>query len=255
MQSPVPKNSYSVPAAARVARIIKLLSHEPMAHRMVDIARMLEMNVSTCHNILRTLRDEGLVSYDSTRKVYGIGLPVIVSFRKLIDAGFGIYPIVPVMQDVSERLSMTAILGESTNGRDIRILTSTYPSSLMSLSMSEFDTVPILSGSMGLVVAAWGGLSDDVLRDLFQKSSHESFFSFEDFLHAANATRLRGWAVDDGTWQRGIWGISAPVPNAANKVEQILCLTCAAGAVTPEKEAEIARTLLETARRIAQGAV
>lgn len=247
-------DGYQVPAAIRVARIIKLLARETRGHRMVEIARKLDMNRSTCHNTLRTLRDEGVVHYDKQLKLYGIGLPLITSLDRLSQVDWGLYPVLSKLQELSNRLSMTIILGDASGLKSIRLLSRTYPKNSMALNVSDFESVPLLSGSMGRVVAAWGGLPEHVLKAAFEESGHESFLSFADFMEDTARAKACGWAIDDGTWQRGIWGMAAPIPDAGGKVEHILCLTCASGAVPPDRLAEIGRALIQTANHIADRA-
>lgn len=247
-------DGYQVPAAIRVARIIKLLVRETRGHRMVEIARKLDMNRSTCHNTLRTLRDEGVVHYDRQAKLYGIGLPLITSLDRLSQVDWGIYPVLSKLQELSDRLSMTIILGDASGLKSIRLLSRTYPKNSMALNVSDFESVPLLSGSMGRVVAAWGGLSESVLKSAFIESGHERFLSFEDFMDDVVRAKESGWAIDNGTWQRGIWGMATPIPDAAGKVEHILCVTCAAGAVPSGRLGEIGRTLVQMATHIADRA-
>lgn len=245
--------SYSVPAAARAAKIVKLLSKEPLGLRMVDVARIIEINISTCHNILRTLCDEGILYYDNRRKNYLIGYSMIYSIGRMFNEGLGVAPVMKIMQDLSDRTSMTAVLADAINLKRIRMLSSTHPTGMMSLMMTEFETVPILSGSMGRVVAAWEDIPRETLHELFVQSAHEGDFSFDEFMQDVDAAKTHGWAIDNGTWQRGIWGIAAPVPNPANQVEQILCLICAAGAIAPDKVPEIGQALVQTAHQIGAG--
>ena len=249
---PANSDNYTVPAAVRVARIVKLLARETRGHRMVEIARKLDMNRSTCHNTLRTLTDEGLVHYDKHLKLYGIGLPLVTALDRLSQVDWGLYPVLSQLQELSDRLSMTIILGDASGMKFIRLLSRTYPKNSLALNVSDIEKVPLLSGSMGRVVAAWGGLTEHALKAAFHKSEHEGSLTFDDFLEDVAEARRCGWAIDNGTWRRGVWGLAVPVP-AAN-VEHILCTAGTVGTVTPDQISLIGTALTQTAKYIADRA-
>jgi DNA-binding IclR family transcriptional regulator len=238
--------SYRVPAAVNVARIILLLSKHGDGMRMVAIAQALGMNVSTCHNVLRTLRDEGLLAFDDSRKTYRVGLALLAAVNNVIARGDKVSLVRPILQRLSEQLRMTAILGEPLERKAIRLLMSTAPASGLSVHPPGMEAVPILSGSMGRVAAAWMAMDDSEMRVLFDEAPHEPELTFEDFAAQVRAVRSRGWATDEGTWQKGIWGISAPVFSPSGALDQILCLACAVDRLEPERVEEVAAALLQT---------
>ena len=106
---------------------------------------------------------------------------------------------------------MTIISVDVSGLKSNQLLSRTYPTNSLGLNVSDLENVPLLSGSMGRVVAAWG-VPEDVLKARFQESGHQTFLSCKDFMEDVAKARPFGWAVDNGTWQRGIWGMSAPVP-------------------------------------------
>lgn len=67
-----------VPAVRNSAAILRLLrSDDGAPHTMTSIARGLGLNGSTCHNLLKTLEDEGFVAFDSTTRTYDLGLALV----------------------------------------------------------------------------------------------------------------------------------------------------------------------------------
>lgn len=247
------KRSYSVPAAAKTARIVQLLANEPAGQRMTDIAAILSLNISTCHNILRTLRDEGLLYYNMHSKLYCLSFSILMALGRNLRQGAAMYPLIRIANDLSNAAKMTLIVGDASDQRGIKIVYGSEPDGILSIGSTSFDRVPLLAGSLGRVVAAWGGLPEETLRHSFALSQHENCRDFESFMADVEAARATGVAIDNGTWQRGIWGIAAPIPTRIGKVEHILCLSCAVSSLRHEQIPELSRMLLRAARQIADG--
>lgn len=244
---------YTVASARNAARILLSVSEKPEGMRMVDVAKALKMNVSTCHNILRTLKDVGFVWYDERLKTYKVGLGLINTISTVIGRGDQLSLIRPMLQSLSEQLRMTAILGELVDRREIRLLMSTAPAAGLSLHPPGMEVIPILSGSMGRVAAAFTRMEDSEMRERFQEASHEPGLSFDIFLDEVRQTAERGWAVDDGTWQQGIWGIAAPILSETGKPDKIVCLATTVDRMAPDRVEAVAAELLLTAQAISHG--
>lgn len=244
---------YTVASARNAARVIFAISEKEEGKRMVDVAKELRMNVSTCHNILRTLRDVGFVWYDERLKTYKVGLGLINTVATVIGRGDQLSLIRPMLQDLSERLRMTAILGELVDRREIRLLLSTAPAAGLSLHPPGMEVIPILSGSMGRVAAAYAGLGEAEMRNRFDEAVHEPGLTIDGFLAEVRQTAERGWAIDDGTWQQGIWGISAPLLSSTGKLDKIICLATAVDRIAADRIEAVAGELQLTAQAISQG--
>jgi DNA-binding IclR family transcriptional regulator len=247
------KTAYSVPSARHAGRIILHLSQHPNGQRLVDVARELGINVSTCHNILRTLCDLGVLARDEQGKAFRIGLNLIDAISDVIARGDPLALMKPLLQSLGERTRMTAILGEVSSPTTIRILTSVVPQGSIALQVSGGE-VPILSGAMGQVVAAWGGLNLEELRARFDEAPRQREQRFADFLVRVADVPAIGWAVDEGVYHRGIWGIAAPVPTNRALVDKILCLATAADTLPRQRVREVGEMLVRAARQMASGA-
>jgi DNA-binding IclR family transcriptional regulator len=247
-----PSPAYSVPSARNAARIILLLSRRDGGMRMSEVARELGLNVSTCHNILRSLCDEGVLALDPASKSYRIGLGLISAVGGVIARGDPIGLIRPILQALGDRHRMTAIFSEVVGRSSLRMLASAVPPGSITLHAQVGMSAPLLAGAMGRVVAALGGLGPETLKARFDETPREREVAYQDFLADIARVRAQGWAVDEGTYQRGIWGIATAVPAPGGRVDQLICLASAAETIPEDRVRTIAEDLMATARRIGE---
>jgi DNA-binding IclR family transcriptional regulator len=241
---------YVVPSARNAARIVRRLAQAPDGLRLVEIARELGINTSTCLNILRTLVDEGFVDLASSGRSYRLGLGLLGLMSEVLERGDAQRLVRPLLERLAARYGMTAILWRR-DADGLEVLLSASPPGVIGLSAPEGARTPLLAGSVGRVIAAFGGLPVDELRRRFAEVDWQAPLSFEDYMAQVDETQEQGWAVDRGELQRNIVGLAAPVLTAA-PVQRVLCLAAAASELP--KGDEIGEVLARVGRALGRGA-
>ena len=77
----------TVKPVVNAIRILRLLSQAGRPERAVDIARQLDINPSTCFNILRTLAAEDMVEFNAMSKRYSAGLGLARLVEQFVTQG------------------------------------------------------------------------------------------------------------------------------------------------------------------------
>src|SRR4051812_30384660 len=72
-----PENKKPVGAVLAVVKVLRFLSDNPEPIGASHLAKNVGLYPSTCFNILRTLAQDDLISFDPATKMYALGLGVI----------------------------------------------------------------------------------------------------------------------------------------------------------------------------------
>lgn len=190
-------------------RIMRHLSTVETGMRTSHIAKALEINPSTCFNILRTLAREDLVHFDPEAKTYSLGLGLTYLARSVTAGEARMAE--PMMERVAREYGITVSLWRRV-AQDRMMLTCIVESPThFRIRMNVGQRLPLLHGSMGRLMALHAGLSKSELRQQFRAVRWATPLSFQAFMEQAEDARERGWAIDDGYVARGVTGLSVPV--------------------------------------------
>ena len=191
--------------------ILRYLSNANESLGVTRIARDLELNPSTCFNLLKTLAHEGLINFDETSKTYAIGLGVVELAKGALEQNSYVRMIRPHLQEIANRHQVTATLWQRTKGDRVVLLDLADSDSTIRVHMSIGQRLPMYVAALGRCMAAATDLSDDALREKFLALRWENRPSFEDYLKEIEKVRLDGYAVDEGHHVKGVTTVSSAV--------------------------------------------
>src|SRR5436190_8870465 len=146
--------------AGKVGSVVQALSilryiartREPAG--VTAIARALQINPSSCFNILRTLVAEGFLERDDQAKTYTLGVAPLDLARSVIDEN-GAFPYLrPDMQRVADTFSVTTTLWRMTRSERWVLVGLTESLALARIHMNVGQRLPLYCGAMGRVLAA-----------------------------------------------------------------------------------------------------
>ena len=110
--------SGTIRSVEKVLDILDVLSRESRGVALGDLAKRLDLNASTVHHLLATLKSRGIVVQDERSKAYRIGYSLVGMVNRFL-AGTEIYPagIGPVeeLRDLSGETSYLSVI----QGRDV----------------------------------------------------------------------------------------------------------------------------------------
>ncbi|KQX18582.1 hypothetical protein ASD39_19300 [Sphingomonas sp. Root50] len=178
--------------------------------RLSTIARELELNVSTVHNILRTLHFEGVVNFDAYSKCYALGSGLVELAVPLIEQHDRAVRFGQLMQSAAEDLDATIALWRRVDDT-LELVQAAESSSPMRITFAVGRRLPMLLGAMGRLVAARQSWPDGELRKRFDLIRWGNAPSYDRWRRDIDEARTSNVAVDMGSVNRGLIGIALPV--------------------------------------------
>lgn len=205
----------AVKPVSHAMAILRRLATADESQTATQIARGLQLNTSTCFNILRTLVLEGAVDFNSNTKTYATGHGVVKLVRSAFFDTAALAAARPAMQNLAEEFGVTAALWRRM-GLSRMVLVATEASSAnLRIHLRIGQRLPVLLGSSGRVLAPHLNLSEAELREAFRSLRWSRPLDFDDYWTEVQDAAARGWAMDDGYFSAGIVTVSAPVLDPA----------------------------------------
>ena len=200
-----------VPAVARAAAILRLLSRSEVPLGVHAIARALGLVPSTCLHILRALAVEELVSFDPETKRYGLSSGVVALARGMLRHDPFSNLAQPILDTLSGRHGVTAIGVEAASLDHIVVVAISRPGHALRLQADVGSRYPALISASGRCIAAFGGHPWDELERRFRGLRWDDPPTLKRWRADIEATRRAGYAVDEGRYIAGVTIIAAPV--------------------------------------------
>jgi DNA-binding IclR family transcriptional regulator len=200
-----------VPAVARAAAILRLLARSQAPLGVHAIARSLGLVPSTCLHILRALTAEEFVSFDPETKRYALSSGIVALARGMLRRDPFSNLVQPVLDRLSGRHGVTAIGIEVTSLEHIVVVAISRPGQALRLQADVGSRYPALVSASGRCIAAFGGYPWHEIEKRFRAVRWDNPPTAEEWRADVDATRLAGYAVDEGRYIAGVTVITAPV--------------------------------------------
>lgn len=214
-----------VGAVATAVRILSYLADSDEPAGATQIARHLGVNVSTCFQILRTLVHFDLVAIDESSKLYRLDLG-IVDLAKTVLERDGLLAIAkPRMQRLANAFNVTVSCWQRTDDEHLVLVQTAESPAPMRISMPIGTRVPLLLGAGGRIMAAHLGFTEAELEARFKRLRWQAPLTFREYMAQVDEARLRGYAIDAGTFMPGVMTLSAPIHGGGPQSNPTMALT------------------------------
>lgn len=197
--------------------VLRYLAATGNAVGVTRIARELELNSSTCFNLLKTLVHEGLVTFDAETKTYTIGLGLVELAKGSLRHASYVRMLHPQLQELADTYRITATLWQKTPRERVTLVDLADNSAAVRVHMSIGQRLPLYIAALGRCMAAHCDLSEEQLRARVVGLRWEEAPSFQDYYSEVLQARDRGYAVDQGNYVRGVTTVSAPILDASDQ--------------------------------------
>lgn len=181
------------------------------------IARDLELNPSTCFNLLKTLVHEGLAVFNETTKTYSVGLDLLALAKGTLEQVSYISMVRPHLREVAMNHRVTCTLWHVMGGERVLLVDRADNDAAIRVHMSIGQRLPMYIAALGRCMAAHSGLTTSELRSRFGKLRWEDDLTFDTYLSEVAEARKRGYAVDQNHYVKGVTTVSAAVLDALGK--------------------------------------
>lgn len=129
------------------------------------IARELELNASTCFNLLKTLVHEGLVTFDDSTKTYAIGIGLVELARGALEQSSFVRMLRPHLEAIADGHRVTATLWQRSSKERVTLVDLADTSTATRVHMSVGQRLPMYLAALGRCMAAYSDLTEDQLRE------------------------------------------------------------------------------------------
>jgi DNA-binding IclR family transcriptional regulator len=166
---------------------------------------------STCLHILRVLVDEQLITVDAETKKYAVGAG-LVAFARTALRQHTFSSVVQADLDELSRLHGATALGVEASGLDHMVVVAlARASSPLQIHVEIGSRFPALISATGRCVAAFSGAPWSDIRKRFEALRWDAPPTLATWREEVGATRVNGYAIDDGQYIRGVSIVAAPV--------------------------------------------
>lgn len=211
------------------------------------ITRDLNLNPSTCLNILRTLANENYLIFDPQSKLYSMGLGVLELVSGALAAGGDMRAVRALTDLISSTEGVTVTLWRRVQRDRIMLVLESLPTSNMSIKMNVGQRLPLLVGAAGRLMAAFSTLNEEELSEQYRSVRLGHQQSFREFMEEVEIARERGWATDDGHYTVGASSVAVPVLNERGEAIYVFTATMFAAQFSNERAELLATELARPA--------
>lgn len=254
MQKEQPQ-THLVKSIHRALDILEVLASEAKGLGLTDISKKLNMQLSTTHRILTTLKHRGYVEQNSRRAKYGLGL-------KVLEISLGLEAQLQLLERAMPHLEKLA--NDTKETINLAIL---EPDCHEVLYIAKIDSSEVLKTdirlgtklfahctALGKVLLAF--LPDDEFHRKFSNRNRlptytpNSLLALEELKEALKKIRKQNFAIDNEEFKIGVNCIAAPIRDRTGKAVAALSIAGPSTRLSPERLEEFKELIVNSANDI-----
>jgi len=243
--------TYHVRAVERAMRILSSFDGEYAERGVSEIAQATGLHKATAHRIMMTLLNCGFLERTADGEKFRLGL-------RLVELGLGALrdldlrrAAFPYMQQLVERFDETCDLGIFDRGR-VLYVEVVHSEHSLAITTRVGRRLPVHCTASGRVLLAF--LPPEVVEPILSAPllvcTEKTITSPAQLREELEATRQRGYGLDDEEFEVGIRAVSVPIWDIDGNVIAALSMPGPTNRMSLERIPEIAQALIETARAI-----
>ena len=238
-------------SAERLLQVLKCFGEGADGLSIADVSRRLDLAPSTVRRLLLTLEKEGFVRQDTAGGRYRLHYELVRLAAAALTGTSMVKAAGPILDELRDRLD-EAVQLTVRYGTEL-IVVDYRPSGHL---VKTFHTIghvykPFKGSAAGKAMLAW--LPDDEIAALVPRSGRWDAYTERgiadlDSLHVAlDATRERGYGLNEGETEPGVWSVAAPVRDHTGAVVAVLNIPCPESRLSDDRRSKIIGALLEAA--------
>jgi len=236
----------SVVNALATLRIVAA-SNRPLG--VTEITRQLDINLSSCFNILKTLVNEGFLNFDQGTKKYTLGSGALDLSQRTHDAARFFDDLRPRLASLAQRFRVTVGFWEIRDSR--LVLTGVADSDdVLRIQMVPGQRLPVGSGAMGRAIAAARGERGEAAAAMLEGVNWYRTPTSRTYIREVAETARRGWALDEGQFLAGVATVATVVRRAPREPAYCIAASGFIGRIDPASLAEAGDAATDLARSV-----
>lgn len=232
--------------------LLVALGSYPEGVGVSELARQVELPVSTVHRLLATLVKKGFASFDPDRRRYFLGLRVF-ELGQRVSLVRGLSEVaLPVMRRIAKSTGEASLMSV-LQGDEMVYMERVEGSRRLQIRGSAGERGPLYCTSIGKSLLAF--LPEDeregILERLdLEKLAPNTITDVSELRKELQLVRERGYAVADEEHEEGIRAVGVPVVNGRERPVAAICIAAPSFRVSRENLEEYLPLLRESAREI-----
>lgn len=198
-------------------KVLRYLAKSPTPVGVTRIAKDLELNASTCFNLLKTLVHERLVTFEESTKTYSMGLGLVELAKGTLEKASYVRMMRPHLQELASRHNITTTLWQVSHDDRVVLVDLAESGSALRVHMSIGQRLPMYIAALGRCMAAHSGLTTMEIRRKVSELRWEDGPGFETYMSEVEQVRQHGYAVDHGNYVRGVITVSSPILDSQSR--------------------------------------
>ncbi|HEY8498264.1 MAG TPA: IclR family transcriptional regulator [Limnochordales bacterium] len=242
----------TVQAVERAVRLLDVLARADAG--VSELARATGLHKATVHRLLTTLRRAGLVELGPDGMRYRLGLRLLELGGRVL-ARLDLRDVArPYLLELRDATRLTVHMAVLDGTEVVYIEKLDSPANLRMASFVGTRS-PAYSTSLGKAILAAlpeAELEAVLARTRFEQRTARTLASAQALRADLEATRARGYAVDDVENEEGIRCVGAPVYGHSGKVVASISVSGPIFSFTPDRVDEMGRHVVRAARAISR---
>lgn len=245
----------AVGAAFQTTRLMAYAANSQKPWTAADAARSLEINSSTCFNLIQTLLAVGWLAVADPLgpgKRYILGSGFVNLAHRIAVRTVDMHDVLPRLQEYADRWKVTATIWHRQSATRMELVAVASCQTAVNVQMPIGQRLPVLMGGMGRVMALQGGMDEPLREAIFQELRWDRSLTYSQFMAQARKAKRVGWGVDDGYMNRSVTALAVPVACVPEEnVEYVCSATMFRHQYAPAALPKLAEALLPIAREVA----
>ena len=244
---------YVIPNLRNACRILKLLGRSREGFKVADIARELDLPVTTTLRIMSTLTLEGFARKNEGRFELG---SILIQLGNSALAGTEIRDLAPpVLERLTQLTDETSHVAIPCDDRSLIVAVQDSPHPLRAASRPGF-LAELHCTSTGKCFLAF--LHFDRLAELYSpdvkptKRTRHTNTTLAEIRRDAELTHKRGYSLDDEEFNPGVRCLAAPIRGSDGVIVAAVGITAATVRFTRERIPEMAAAVKDAARELSE---
>lgn len=231
--------------------IVRLLAKKGRDMKLTEISDELDINKSTLHGLISTLKFHGFIDQDEQTQKYRLGL-FLIELGDTASKSLDIISITsPIIEKVSNELQETVHVAKLDNF-EIVYIDKKESNQSMRIYTSIGSRNPSYCTGVGKAMLSY--LDDEelnkILPDKMESFTPNTITDKQEFINELKIIKEKGYAYDNEEYSIGLKCVAAPIFNHEGKVLYGISVSGPSVRMTEEKIEESIKLIKEAAKEI-----
>lgn len=239
----------SILGAMAILRYLARKGGQPQS--LSQISRGVEMSMSSCFNVLKTLAHEDLLSFDPKTKKYALEALAAQFFAAAPRVDTWTQGLGDHLRGIAADHRISCGLWQIRGDRQLLLEVFDSPSATR-VHLGLGQRIPLYAGATGRSVAAIQRKSRGAMSNIIDALRWQLRPTLDEYEASIRHVQEHGWSLDRNNHIRGLTSVSAPIRANERTVRYSITATGFSGQHDEEGLADIGNTLVHIAKRAEQ---